>query len=89
MEIAMPDPRLYESDTYVLLEPGQAERFLSTSEMLEQLQGVLAKLQNDLPRDLQKFSSVQEQARYLLETSCELEVEPGQFLQWYAVRLEK
>ncbi|WP_421655234.1 chlororespiratory reduction protein 7 [Leptothermofonsia sp. ETS-13] len=85
----MPDPRLYESDTYVLLEPGQAERFFSTSEMLERLQKVLAELQDELPRDLQKFSSVQEQAKYLLETSCELEVEPGQFLQWYAVRLEK
>ncbi|QZZ23043.1 chlororespiratory reduction protein 7 [Leptothermofonsia sichuanensis E412] len=85
----MPDPRLYESDTYVLLEPGLAEQFLSTEEMLEKLQTILEKRQDDLPRDLQKFSLVQDQARYLLETSCELDMEPGQFLQWYVVRLEK
>jgi hypothetical protein len=85
----MPDPRLYESDTYVLLEPGQAEQFLSTTEMLEKLQAILEKRQNDLPRDLEKFSSIPEQAKYLLETSCELDMEPGQFLQWYVVRLKK
>lgn len=85
----MPDPRLYESDTYVLLEPGLAEQFLSTEAMLEKLQTILEKRQDDLPRDLQKFSLVQDQARYLLETSCELDMEPGQFLQWYVVRLEK
>lgn len=85
----MPDPRLYESDTYVVLEPGQAEQFLSTPEILEKLETILAGRQNDLPRDLQRFSTVEEQAKYLLETSCELDMEAGKFLQWYAVRLEK
>lgn len=85
----MPDPRLYESDTFVLLEPNQPEQFLTTIELLEKLQAILAQRQDDLPRDLQKFASVEEQAQYLLETSCELDMEPGQFLQWYAVRLEK
>lgn len=85
----MPDPRMYQSDTYVLLEPDQPEQFLTTAELLEKLQSILAQRQDDLPRDLQKFSSIQEQAQYLLETSCDLDVGPGQFLQWYAVRLEK
>lgn len=85
----MPDPRLYESDTYVLLEPNQEERFLTTAELFEKLRSILATRQDGLPRDLQRFSTVEEQARYLLETSCEFDVAPGQFMQWYVVRLEK
>lgn len=85
----MVDPRLYESDTYVLLQPNQAEQFLSSAELLEKLKYVVASRQDDLPRDLQRFSTIQAQAEYLLETSCEFDVAPGQFMQWYAVRLEK
>lgn len=85
----MPDPRMYESDTYVLLEPDQPEQFLTTAELLDKLQATLALQQDELPRDLQKFASIPEQAQYLLQTSCELDVGPGRSLQWYAVRLEK
>ncbi|WP_432810926.1 chlororespiratory reduction protein 7 [Pantanalinema sp. GBBB05] len=85
----MVDPRLYESDTFVVLEPGQAEQFLSTAEMLDKLKGILAERQDDLPRELQQFTAIDKQAQYLLDTSCEFDVAPGQFLQWYAVRLEK
>jgi len=85
----MSDPRLYQSDVFVLLESGQAEQFLTTAEMLAKLATTLANRQDDLPRDLQRFASIQEQAHYLLETSCEFALEPGEFLQWYAVRLEK
>jgi hypothetical protein len=80
---------MYESDTYVVLEPGQPEIFLSTSELLEKLQKLLLERQDDLPRDIQKFTSVKDQAQSLLETSCELDTAPGKVLQWYAVRLEK
>lgn len=85
----MPDPRLYESDTFVLLEPDQDEQFLSRSELLEKLTALLSQRQDDLPRDLQRFSALAEQAEYLLDTSCELDMGPGAFLQWYVVRLEK
>jgi Protein CHLORORESPIRATORY REDUCTION 7 len=27
--------------------------------------------------------------RYLLDTSCELALAPGEYLQWYQIRLEK
>lgn len=85
----MPDPRMYESDTFVLLESGRSESFLSAAELLDKLKGVLSQRQDNLPRDLQRFTSLDEQAQYLLETSCELDVGSGEFLQWYAVRLEK
>jgi hypothetical protein len=85
----MSDPRLYESDTYVVLEAGQPEQFVTTAELLDKLQKLLSQRQDDLPRDLQRFDSIVDQAQYLLETSCELDIGPNQFLQWYVVRLEK
>ena len=85
----MADPRMYESDTFVLLESGRSEEFLSTADLLAKLKAILAARQDNLPRDLQPFASVEDQAQYLLETSCELDVGPGEFLQWYVVRLEK
>lgn len=85
----MPDPLMYEQDVFVVLEPNQPEQFFTAAELLEKLKGILAQRQQDLPRDLQKFTSVEAQAQYLLDTSCDLDVGPGQYLQWYAVRLEK
>jgi Protein CHLORORESPIRATORY REDUCTION 7 len=80
---------MYQEDNYVL-ETDQSEQFLTAPELLEKLQAILQELQReDLPRDLQRFNSVQLQAKYLLDTSCELDVGRGKYLQWYAVRLEK
>ena len=84
----MPDPLMYQQDTFVVLEPNQPEQFLTAAELLEKLKEILHR-QEDLPRELQKFASVEQQAQYLLDTSCEFDVAPGQYLQWYVVRLEK
>jgi len=80
---------LYDEDTFVVLETNQPEQFLTVAELLEKLKSVLASTPEDLPPDVQKFSSVEAQAKYLIDTYCELDVGPGKFLQWYAVRLEK
>ncbi|NDJ23000.1 chlororespiratory reduction protein 7 [Nostoc sp. B(2019)] len=86
----MPDPLMYQQDVFVVLETNQPEQFLTASELLEKLKKILQQLKfQDLPPDLQKFNAVEAQAQYLLDTSCELDVGPGQYLQWYAVRLEK
>lgn len=85
----MRDSIMFQEDAYVVLEPNQAEQFLSPVELLEKLKAILSQRQDDLPRDLQKFTSVEEQAQYLMETSCELDVGPEDYLQWYVVRLEK
>lgn len=74
---------------YVVLVPGEDEVFLTPEELLERLQGLLQLRQADLPRDLQKFSLVDDQARHLRDTACELELRPGESMQWYIVRLEK
>lgn len=85
----MTDPLMYREDHFVVLEPNQPEQFLTAAELLEKLKGVLSQRQHNLPQELQKFSSIEAQAKYLIDTSCDLDLEPGQFLQWYAVRLEK
>ncbi len=86
----MPDSLMYQHDNFVVLETNQPEQFMTASELLEKLKKVLQNLNfQDLPKDLQKFNSVEAQAQYLLDTSCELDIGVGQYLQWYAVRLEK
>lgn len=85
----MPDSLMYDQDTFVLLEPSQPEQFLTTAELLAKLKAVLAQQQDNLPLDLQQLSSVEAQAQRLLDTTCELNTGPGEFLQWYVVRLEK
>jgi hypothetical protein len=80
---------MFQEDAFVVLETNQPEQILTTFELLEKLKAILSTRQDDLPRDLQKFTAVEKQAQYLIDTSCELDVGPGEYLQWYVVRLEK
>ncbi|TVP60476.1 MAG: chlororespiratory reduction protein 7 [Nodularia sp. (in: Bacteria)] len=86
----MPDSLMYQQDNFVVLETDQPEQFLTTNELLDKLKLVLEKINvQDLPIDLQKFDSVDAQAQYLIDTSCELDIGLGKYFQWYAIRLEK
>lgn len=85
----MPDPIMYQEDAYVVLETDQPEVFLSAEELHQKLVDVLAQRQDNLPYELRQIEGVEKQAQHLMETACELDMEPGQYLQWYAVRLEK
>jgi len=85
----MSDPRLYQSDTYVLLEPGKPEQFCSAADLLEKLTAILAQQPDHLPVDIIRQPTLAAQATYVLESYCDLTLEPGRTIQWYAVRLEK
>ncbi|MEA5507233.1 chlororespiratory reduction protein 7 [Halotia wernerae UHCC 0503] len=86
----MPDSLMYQQDNFVVLETNQPEQFLTAPELLEKLKIVLQKINSqDLPPDLHKLDSVEAQAQYLIDTTCQLDISPGEYLQWYAVRLEK
>ncbi len=85
----MPDSLMYDEEMFVVLETHQPEQFLTPSELLEKLQALLAQRQDNLPRDLQHLPTLEAQAQRLLDTTCELDIGPDQFFQWYAVRLEK
>jgi Protein CHLORORESPIRATORY REDUCTION 7 len=80
---------LYSEDHFVVLETNQPEQILTAAELLEKLQAILACRQTQLPRDLASLASVAAQAQYLLDTACNFDLSPGEYLQWYAVRLEK
>jgi hypothetical protein len=80
---------MYAEEHYVLLWPGAAEEILTAAEMQARLAQVLRDRQADLPRDLAQLPTVSAQAQALLNTACEFELQPGQTLQWFAIRLEK
>jgi hypothetical protein len=85
----MADALMYQEEMFVLLAPGAAEVILTPTELLDYLKATLSDYSGDLPRDVAKFTTVDEQAIYLRDQSCELPLEPGQTLQWYVIRLEK
>ena len=80
---------LYSEEHFVVLETNQPEQILTAAELFDKLQNLLATRQTQLPRDLQSFTAIEDQARYLMETACDFDLAPGEYLQWYAVRLEK
>lgn len=71
----------------MVLEPGGAERLLSAAETLQWLVDQLETLELP-PADLATLATPLERANRLLDTACELELEPGLAIQWFAVRLE-
>jgi len=83
----MVNPIIWEMDHYVILEPGKEERIADRGGTRAWLEEVLA-IMVHRPADLDRFPDAADGAAYLLDTACELEVEPGQRVQWYAVRLQ-
>lgn len=86
----MADAMLYqENDYFVVLETNQPEVILSVEELHEKLTGVVESLGDRLPQDLQRLATTTDRVQSLIDQACELDLGPDQFLQWYAVRLEK
>jgi hypothetical protein len=83
----MSDPLIRELDHYVVLEPGQSEQLLSAAETLQWLEHQLQSMAA-VPGDLIDCADGAARAMRLLETACELELEPGVVVQWFAIRLE-
>ncbi|WP_309737773.1 chlororespiratory reduction protein 7 [Chamaesiphon sp. OTE_20_metabat_361] len=85
----MSDSLMFNNEAYVVLETDSPEQILTPAEMSAKLQEIVIKFADDLPIDVQQISGVNERVKYLLDTSCELDLAPGEYLQWYAIRLEK
>lgn len=85
----MVDRRLYDANDFVLLRSQQQETFVTRDELLQILQEAITQYPEARSPDIARIEGVEAQAEQLLETSYELVTGPGEFLQWYAVRLEK
>ena len=83
----MSDPLIRELDHYVVLEPGQPQQLLSAADTLVWLAQQLLRL-DPLPADLRDLPNAEARAQRLLETACELELDPGVVVQWFVIRLE-
>ena len=83
----MADPIIWAMDHYVILEPGKEEWMADQAETAAWLARMLAAMDH-VPADLHHLPDDAARAAHLLDTACELEVAPGQRVQWYAVRLE-
>lgn len=85
----MPSSLMYQEEMFVLLETDQEEQFLTPEELLDKLKIVLQNYSEELPRELQKLSNLEEKTIYLRDNFCELDIGQNGYLQWYVVRLEK
>ena len=83
----MSDPLIRDCQNYVVMEPGKSEQFLNAEETKAWLESWLEKL-DQLPQDLRNQPSISAAAQRLIDTACDLEIQPGFTLQWFAVRLE-
>ncbi|GAB4211259.1 MAG: hypothetical protein OHK0012_03420 [Synechococcales cyanobacterium] len=80
---------LRHTDHFVLLLPDVAtEQFVSESELRAFLSRLLEAYPHLRDPDLQRVAPEQ-QVQRLLDTTCSVEIAPGETVQWYAVRLHK
>jgi hypothetical protein len=80
---------MYQEDGYVVLETNKPEQLMSESELLTKLKQILTISSGNLSLDLPGITSVEGQAKYLLDNYCELDLGEGQYLQWYVTRWQK
>ncbi|GAB4240098.1 MAG: chlororespiratory reduction protein 7 [Stanieria sp.] len=85
----MPDSIMYQEDGFIVLEPDRSEQFLSPEELKNKLKQIFQSEGFELPRELNKFDSLDSQVEYLMNNYFELDLGAGQYLQWYVIRLEK
>lgn len=84
----MTDLLMHQNEHYVVLTPGAPERFCTEEELREQLGELLAQTE-ELSPELAAYPTIPERVQYLLDTGCRWEWGADEFIEWYAVRLEK
>ena len=82
----MSNPLIRDCNQYVILIPGKKEEFLTAEETLQWLIKQLESMESQ-PEDLENQPCIESAAKHLLNTACELEIQSGIKIQWFAIRL--
>ena len=80
---------LHQEDYYVILQPDLPEEILTKEELVEKLSNLLKNFPDSAPSELAKLSDLGERALFLRDNYCQWDIAQGEYLQWYAIRLEK
>lgn len=72
-----------EEDYYVVLRTGEDEQIVTRAELEALLAQVVASTEH------LEGTALALQIKYLIDTACEYPTQPGEYWQWYSIRLEK
>ena len=84
----MSNPLIRSIDHFVLLEPNKKEEIVSKEEAIIWLKNWLLRVDVSTIYQTQEFKDEKDIAAFL-ENTCELEIEPGYKVKWFAVRLSQ
>ena len=83
----MSNPLIRSEDHFVLLEPDKKERIVSREEAIKWLRDWLKKIDITTINQKEIFEKEETISKFL-EDTCELEVNSGYVIKWFAVRID-
>ena len=83
----MSNPLIRSEDHFVLLEPDKKERIVSREEAIKWLRNWFKKIDITTINQKEIFEKEETISKFL-EDTCELEVNSGYVIKWFAVRID-
>ena len=83
----MSNPLIRSEDHFVLLEPDKKERIVSREEALKWLRDWFKKIDIKTINQNEIFEKEETISKFL-EDTCELEINSGYIIKWFAVRID-
>ena len=84
----MSNPLIRSIDHFVLLEPNKKEEIVSKEDAIIWLKDWISRVNVSTIYQTEEFKNEENIADFL-ENTCELEIEPGYKVKWFAVRVNQ